>query len=76
MFKIKQCVMCGCEDVPNAVLEVNVGVYGIVSANVIGGRCSSCGEEYYDMETLFVIEQLQKGLADQAIRDLRNPQIK
>ncbi|WP_248928950.1 hypothetical protein [Paenibacillus hamazuiensis] len=74
MVKIKQCVMCGCKDVPNAILEVDVGVYGIVSANINGCRCSSCGEEHYDLETLYVIERLQKGLADQAINDLRNPQ--
>ncbi|NOU53731.1 hypothetical protein HN020_02795 [Brevibacillus borstelensis] len=60
MFEIKQCLMCGCTDVSPAELEVKVRAKHIKSVKVDGAKCSKCGEEYYDSQTLKAIETLEK----------------
>lgn len=60
MMKIKLCVMCGCSDVPPAELEVKVRAKHIESVKVDGAKCSKCGEEYFDSQTLKAIEELEK----------------
>ena len=54
---IKQCVFCGCADVPPAELEVRLKSKYI---KVQGAKCSQCEEEYYDIETLIAVEELEK----------------
>lgn len=67
MFRIEQCVMCGCAEVPFKVLEVPVGVLGIVSVNVNGAQCSECGEKYFDSEDTQAIRELKKAHREEAV---------
>lgn len=60
MLKIRQCVMCGCDQVESKELEVPVNTIGIVSVKVNGAKCVNCGEEYYDGKDLLAIEQMEK----------------
>ncbi|MGG1663392.1 hypothetical protein [Brevibacillus sp. NRS-1366] len=57
---IKQYVMCGCTNVPPAELDIPVKSQFIISVKVDGAKCMECGEEYYDMQSLKAIEELEK----------------
>lgn len=47
---IRQCSFCGCEDVPDVelTLDLQSSFETIKGLRVIGWKCSQCGEEYYD----------------------------
>jgi hypothetical protein len=60
MMGIKECVMCRCTIVPPTELEVSVNSNLINSVRVGGAKCSNCGEEYYDLEILKAIEEIEK----------------
>ncbi|MFC0212105.1 YgiT-type zinc finger protein [Paenibacillus chartarius] len=60
MLKISQCVFCGCLTVPPARLEIPVRSNKIKSIQADGAKCSQCGEEYYDAQTMRTIEELEK----------------
>lgn len=57
---VKLCVMCGCADVHPAELEIPLKHKHIISIKVHGASCKQCGEEYYDIHSLKVIEALEK----------------
>jgi YgiT-type zinc finger domain-containing protein len=59
MMGIKECVMCHCTYVPHTELEVSINSKHIISVKVNGAKCSNCGEEYYDLETLKAIEETE-----------------
>lgn len=59
-MRIKQCVFCGCTNVPPAELEIAVETKHIKSVKVDGFKCSQCGEQYYNSETLKFIEKIEK----------------
>jgi YgiT-type zinc finger domain-containing protein len=67
MFKIEECVMCGCNDVPTTTLNVRVKSDTVKSVQVEGARCTNCGEEYYDLKVLKAIEDFEKTLNELAV---------
>jgi|HigsolmetaAR204D_1030405.scaffolds.fasta_scaffold04792_5 hypothetical protein len=64
MFKIKQCVICGCDDVPNLELDYPIESEIIKSVKIVGAKCTNCEEEYYDLRQLQVISEMEKFLKD------------
>jgi len=58
---ILECVMCGCDDVPNQTLVVSVNINGIVSVNVLGAKCSNpdCREEYYAAVSIELVRDIK-----------------
>lgn len=59
--------MCGCKDVPSKVLEVPVGIQGVVSIKVEGAQCSQCGEKYFDSNDMQAIRELKKTCEEQDV---------
>ncbi|WP_412679102.1 MULTISPECIES: YgiT-type zinc finger protein [Brevibacillus] len=57
---VSQCVFCGCTKVPPTKLEIPVKSNKIKSIQADGAKCSQCGEEYYDSQTMKAIEELEK----------------
>ncbi|ELK40127.1 hypothetical protein BAG01nite_47570 [Brevibacillus agri] len=60
MTSIKQCVFCGCTNVPPAELEIAVESKHIISVKVNGFKCSQCGEEYFHSDAIKIIEEIEK----------------
>ncbi|MBP1153938.1 YgiT-type zinc finger domain-containing protein [Paenibacillus sp. PvR052] len=60
MVNVKICVVCGCTDVPPTELEIPVKHKHIISIKLYGASCRECGEEYYDKQSLKVIEELER----------------
>ncbi|MEK4339105.1 YgiT-type zinc finger protein [Brevibacillus sp. FSL L8-0710] len=60
MTSIKQCVFCGCTNVPPAELEIYVKSKHIKSVKVDGFKCSQCGEQFYHSDALKIIEEIEK----------------
>lgn len=47
------CPICGCEDVPNVDIDVDLKSNNdkVKSIKVRGGKCLGCGETFYDSKT-------------------------
>ena len=57
-----ECPICGCNDVPNVDLDVNLKsrCKRILSIKIRGVKCSQCGEEYYDSIDIEIIRKITK----------------
>lgn len=64
LLNIKKCVMCNSTNVPSVELDIPLKSKYIKSVKADGARCSQCGEEYYDVQTLKAIEEIEKGLEE------------
>lgn len=60
LLNLNECVFCNCTDVPNKLLELDVGVKGILSVNVQGAECAQCFEQYYFGSDLKIIENFKQ----------------
>lgn len=60
LLNIIECVFCNCTDVRNKLLELDVGVEGILSVDVQGAECSQCGEQYFFGNDLKIVETFKQ----------------
>lgn len=65
--KVKKCVFCGSDDVPNVSLSILLRSDNALNITVttMGAKCSGCKEEYYSMkdtDAIIRIERLLKEL--------------
>lgn len=66
-LNIEQCVFCGYKDVPDRILEIPIGILGIVSVKVNGAQCNNCGEKYFDSDDMQAIREFKKAHNEHAV---------
>ncbi|MBQ4901245.1 hypothetical protein KB559_20590 [Paenibacillus sp. Marseille-P2973] len=60
LLNIIECVFCNCSDVRNKLLELDVGVEGILSVDVQGAECTQCGKQYLFGNDLKIVETFKQ----------------
>ncbi|WFB58697.1 YgiT-type zinc finger protein [Paenibacillus sp. BR1-192] len=65
-LNLYECPMCGSDDVPNVNIDVDLKSKNdrIKSIKVRGGKCSGCGETFYDSKVTDLILKISKLIDD------------
>lgn len=60
-LNVLECVMCGSDDVPNVDLDIDLKSRNerLISIKIRGGKCSLCGEEYYNSTDTDVVRKIE-----------------
>ncbi|SCW57383.1 YgiT-type zinc finger domain-containing protein [Paenibacillus tianmuensis] len=61
-LNLYECPMCGSDDVPNVDIDFDLNMNNdrIKSIKMRGGKCSRCGETFYDSKVTDLIRKIKK----------------